>query len=98
MATLAEKVYEADANEHGPWRSLQDVTELPAEALAGDRIRRDASQGDLLHWVFLYGVAYATIRHEEPLIGESTAQEIAKQAASKVSCWYMSPSGKQEED
>jgi hypothetical protein len=103
MATLAERVYEADSNELGPWMGLIGVQELPEDAISDDPgvlgDSPESQRGELsrmLQWAFRYGVAYSTLRHDDPLIGEERAQEEARAAATKATRWHNTVGGKPE--
>lgn len=103
MATLAERVYEADSNEFAPWFGLTSMEELPEEAISDSpgaladppEVRR-VDLARMLQWAFRYGVAYATLRHDDPLIGEERAQEEARAAATKATRWHGTVGGKPE--
>jgi hypothetical protein len=104
MRPLDERAYEADSDEYGPWMGIVQMRgELPADAISDSRgpVARSVEEARhdpilLMQWAFRYGVAYAALRYDDPLIGEKRAQEEAQAAATQATRWHTSVGGMPE--
>jgi hypothetical protein len=93
--SMAKEIYEATCrSEEAPWAVVQDMEEIPAEAVGNDP--GGADDYHLRAWAFFYGAAYAAVRLEQPLGSEEGWQAAARDAATKVCRWHTTVGGRPE--